>query len=82
MTILGIDPGKSGAVAVLDEGGELLKVARHAIDPRAERQERNQCTGQKPHRQIAHPHHRRRAEARSDGPAITEIRQCQEDIRA
>ena len=26
MTILGIDPGKSGAVAVLDEGGELLKV--------------------------------------------------------
>jgi hypothetical protein len=23
MTILGIDPGKSGAVAVLDEGGEL-----------------------------------------------------------
>jgi hypothetical protein len=54
MTILGIDPGKSGAIAVLDEGGELLK-ARHAIDPRAERQERTQCTGQKPHRQIAHP---------------------------
>src|ERR1700722_9990941 len=26
MTILGIDPGKSGAIAVLDEGGELLKV--------------------------------------------------------
>jgi hypothetical protein len=26
MTILGIDPGKSGAVAVLDEGGELLAV--------------------------------------------------------
>src|ERR1700722_12631606 len=26
MSILGIDPGKSGAVAVLDEGGELLKV--------------------------------------------------------
>ena len=26
MTILGIDPGKSGAVAVLDEGGELLKM--------------------------------------------------------
>ena len=26
MTILGIDPGKSGTVAVLDEGGELLKV--------------------------------------------------------
>jgi hypothetical protein len=26
MTILGIDLGKSGAVAVLDEGGELLKV--------------------------------------------------------
>ena len=26
MTILGIDPGKSGAVAVLDEGGELLMI--------------------------------------------------------
>jgi hypothetical protein len=26
MTILGIDPVKSGAVAVLDEGGELLAV--------------------------------------------------------
>ena len=26
MTILGIDPGKSGAVAVLDEGGDLLEV--------------------------------------------------------
>jgi hypothetical protein len=33
MTILGIDPGKSGAVAVLDEGGELLKV-RHALADR------------------------------------------------
>jgi hypothetical protein len=28
MTILGIDPGKSGAVAVLDEGGELLNRLR------------------------------------------------------
>ena len=26
MTILGIDPGKSGAVAVLDETGQLLAV--------------------------------------------------------
>jgi hypothetical protein len=26
MTILGIDPGAHGAIAVLDEGGELLKV--------------------------------------------------------
>ena len=26
MTILGIDPGAHGAIAVLEEGGELLKV--------------------------------------------------------
>ena len=26
MTILGIDPGESGAAAVLDEGGELLEM--------------------------------------------------------
>ena len=26
MTILGIDPGKSGTIAVLDENGELLDV--------------------------------------------------------
>jgi hypothetical protein len=43
--------------------------------------------GQKPHRQIAHPIivdelRPGRVEARSDGPAITEIRQCPEAIRA
>ena len=30
MTILGIDPGKSGAIAVLDEGGESSRcTTRH-----------------------------------------------------
>jgi hypothetical protein len=35
MTILGIDPGKSGAVAVLDEGGDLLKVLDMPSTPEA-----------------------------------------------
>src|SRR3984957_7687107 len=35
MTILGIDPGKSGAVAVLDEGGDLLKVLDVPSTPEA-----------------------------------------------
>jgi crossover junction endodeoxyribonuclease RuvC len=35
MTILGIDPGKSGAVAVLDEGGELLEVHDTPSTPEA-----------------------------------------------
>jgi hypothetical protein len=38
-TILGIDPGAHGAIAMLDEAGELLEVARHADDARGERQE-------------------------------------------
>ena len=35
MTIRGIDPGKSGAVAVLDEGGDLLKVLDVPSTPEA-----------------------------------------------
>jgi predicted RNase H-like nuclease (RuvC/YqgF family) len=35
MTILGIDPGKSGAVAVLDESGELLEVLDMPSTPEA-----------------------------------------------
>jgi hypothetical protein len=38
-TILGIDPGANGAIAMLHEAGELLEVARHADDARGERQE-------------------------------------------
>jgi hypothetical protein len=55
MTILGIDPGKSGAIAVLDEGGELLKV--HDTPSTLEPNGRSapNAPGQKPHRQIAHP---------------------------
>jgi crossover junction endodeoxyribonuclease RuvC len=35
MTILGIDPGAHGAVAVLDEGGELLEVRDMPSTPEA-----------------------------------------------
>jgi crossover junction endodeoxyribonuclease RuvC len=35
MTILGIDPGAHGAVAVLDEGGELLEVLDVPSTPEA-----------------------------------------------
>ena len=42
MTILGIDPGAHGAVAVLDEGGELLEVLDNAVDAGGERQERHE----------------------------------------
>jgi hypothetical protein len=35
MTILGIDPGAHGAVAVLDEGGELLEVLDMPSTPEA-----------------------------------------------
>ena len=48
MTILGIDPGKSGAVAVLDEGGELLKVHDTPLTPEPNGRSAPQCTGQSP----------------------------------
>jgi hypothetical protein len=81
MTILGIDPGAHGAIAVLDEGGELLKVndTPSTLEPNGGAHPMHRPEAPPADRS---PHHRRRAEARSDGPAITEIRQCQEDIRA
>ena len=42
MTILGIDPGAHGAIAVLDEGGELLEVLDMPSTTRGERQDRDQ----------------------------------------
>ena len=53
VTVLGIDPGAHGAIAVLDETGDLLEVAGHAVDARGQRQDRHQrassCGDPRPH---------------------------------
>jgi hypothetical protein len=69
MTILGIDPGKSGAVAVLDEGGELLKVhdTPSTLQPNAGRDRRRPREVSKWNcRQCSARHMRDRAEAAAE----------------